>query len=400
MNWPTSDYLIATAGTDRRRHPWLRRGVQVLALAAAALAVVSALVHAANLIGSDAFVASGALAMVPLAIVLLTLRWVDRWEPEPRGALLFAFMWGGGASVLLAIFFTEAIVSAASSATNVGLVGSVVAAPVAEEAVKGLGVLLLFFAVRRHFDGVVDGLVYAGMVAAGFAFVENIIYIGHQMVLDVENQSEPHFIAVFIVRGILSPFSHLFFTACVGIALGLISRRSRPATAVPVFLLGLVPAVAFHSFWNYSAYHLVDFADFMHLTLVFTVPCSLVFGVLIVWLRRQERRVISERLLEFVDLGHIGKAEAAMVADLRQRRNARSWAAQHFGRRGLQLMRQFQEAATRLAYARQRQAVDQSAATDGLVIDLLHQVTRLRLEFSELPEPHAASAVRHSGPTQ
>ena len=31
---------------------------------------------------------------------------------------------------------------------------------------------------RREFDGVVDGVVYAGLVAAGFAFTENILYFG------------------------------------------------------------------------------------------------------------------------------------------------------------------------------------------------------------------------------
>ena len=31
---------------------------------------------------------------------------------------------------------------------------------------------------RREFDGIIDGIVYAGLTAAGFAFTENILYFG------------------------------------------------------------------------------------------------------------------------------------------------------------------------------------------------------------------------------
>ena len=40
------------------------------------------------------------------------------------------------------------------------------------------GLLLLFFLRRRTFDGPIDGVVYAGIIAAGFAFTENILYFG------------------------------------------------------------------------------------------------------------------------------------------------------------------------------------------------------------------------------
>ena len=43
---------------------------------------------------------------------------------------------------------------------------------------KGLLVLLVWWFRRREFDGIIDGMVYAGVVAAGFAFTENIQYLG------------------------------------------------------------------------------------------------------------------------------------------------------------------------------------------------------------------------------
>ena len=53
---------------------------------------------------------------------------------------------------------------------------AVVIAPITEEAGKGVFVLLLLWSRRHVIDGVLDGLVYAGLVGIGFAFTENILY--------------------------------------------------------------------------------------------------------------------------------------------------------------------------------------------------------------------------------
>ena len=51
--------------------------------------------------------------------------------------------------------------------------------------------LLLFF--RRHeLDGILDGIVYAGMVGIGFAFTENILYLASAYVGD-DGTGESHF---------------------------------------------------------------------------------------------------------------------------------------------------------------------------------------------------------------
>ena len=36
------------------------------------------------------------LALVPLCLVLLVVRWIDYQDPEPMGVLVAAFLWGGG----------------------------------------------------------------------------------------------------------------------------------------------------------------------------------------------------------------------------------------------------------------------------------------------------------------
>ena len=56
------------------------------------------------------------------------------------------------------------------------MVGACISAPFVEEAMKGLAVFGVFYFLRREFDGVVDGVIYATFAALGFAAVENIIY--------------------------------------------------------------------------------------------------------------------------------------------------------------------------------------------------------------------------------
>ena len=52
-----------------------------------------------------------------------------------------------------------------------------IVAPITEEGAKGLFILLLLWFRRRVIDGVLDGIVYAGLVGVGFAFTENILYL-------------------------------------------------------------------------------------------------------------------------------------------------------------------------------------------------------------------------------
>src|SRR5690606_26985258 len=122
----------------------------------------------------------------PFAIVFFVVRWIDRWEPEPRTAIVFAFLWGAGVSVLIALLVGAGVDNLIYALGGPGFgyefFGAAIQAPIVEEGGKGLGLLIIFFAARKHFDGPVDGLVYAAWVAGGFAFTENILYFGNRLV--------------------------------------------------------------------------------------------------------------------------------------------------------------------------------------------------------------------------
>ena len=319
----------------------------VVAIVLAAVATALALLIVAVVVGPTAAAIGGVLALIPLTVVLLTIRWLDRWEPEPRGALWFALLWGAGVSVLVALVGNE--LGAGYVQQRVGdeqlslLVTAGYVAPVVEETVKGLGVLLIFLFRRRYFDGVVDGIVYAATVAAGFAFTENILYFG---------RAEEGLALVFVLRAVVSPFAHVIFTACVGIALGIASRRRSDLAPVVAFPIGLSAAIGLHALWNASA---SMGSTFLLLYVLVQIPIFLAAIGLTLWLGRQEAAVVRARLGEYAAAGWFSAQEVEMLSTGRGRRYARSWAGR-YGPTAARAMRSFQQHASNLAYYRQRQA--------------------------------------------
>ena len=327
-------------------------GISVLAI----LVLIVAVIFVTSL-GPVAFAAAGIMALLPLAIVLLGVNWIDRWEPEPRGILVFAFLWGAGFAVLLALIVgstVDSVLATISGFDGVAeFLSAVVEAPLVEEAGKGLGVLIIFFVARKHFDSPVDGIVYAAWVAGGFAFSENVLYFGSQLLTSGGVDSD--LIGIFIIRGVMSPFAHVMFTACTGIALGIVARRAGPLGAIGAFVIGLVPAMALHALWNGSLY-IVD--NFFGYYAVVQLPLFIGGLLLVRYLRRRESELTFARLTEYAAAGWFSPAEVTSLATGAGRRQARAWAASL----GLSaVMKRYTRDATRLAFTRQRLATGRAA---------------------------------------
>jgi len=311
-------------------------------------------------IGPDASLIGMILALVPLAGVLFAVRIVDRWEPEPRGLLVLAVAWGAIASIGIAlgadILVYLAIGDDGTPAREA--FSAVVQAPVVEELAKGLGVLLIFLIARRAFDGPVDGIVYGALVGAGFAFTENIQYFAISYIEGGVVDTT----ATFFLRGILSPFAHVMFTAVTGFALGLAARRgATPGQALGPWLLGMAGAIALHAFWNGSAM----FGDFFMLYITLQVPLFIGFILGVIALRREEARLTRRRLGEYATAGWFTAQEVDMLATGPGRKAALAWARTLRGDRTA-LMKEFIADATALAATRQRALTgrDPHAAAD------------------------------------
>ncbi|MFD1722630.1 PrsW family intramembrane metalloprotease [Amnibacterium endophyticum] len=328
-----------------------RRVAAALGIALGAAALVAVALYLLGGLGVAGAGVAALAALVPFAVVLLAIRWIDRWEPEPRPALLFALLWGAGVSVAVALLFDLGVQIALASAGGQpdDFVQAVVQAPIVEEAAKGFGVLLLFWFNRKHFDGPVDGIVYAATVAAGFAFTENVLYFGRTL---VESGIGPQFVVIFVARGIFSPFAHLLFTACTGYAIGKAAERGGAGLGFVAYLLGLIPAALLHALWNGGLSLARNTIEYYF---VVEVPIFVLAVVVVLAVRTRERSVTRQRLSEYAEAGWFTEAEVALLSTWSGRRRAMRWADQQPDRhRKRAAMNRFVRDATRLGHARQR----------------------------------------------
>lgn len=294
--------------------------------------------------GADVLVAA-LLALVPLVMIGALVLWIDRWEPEPRLLLIAALLWGGGVSVAAASLLNSVVGPAIADAIGSGLdadtAAAVLGAPIVEEAAKGLGILLIFLVRRRQFNGPVDGVVYAAVVALGFSVVEDLQYFA----LNAESMG-----SIFVMRALLSPFGHLIYSLPMGIALGIASRRRSRAAWVWLFPLGYLIGVGLHMGWNGSLTVASSLGDILAIFVFLNWVPFLVLAGIVIWLRRRESAVIADRLRDYVPAGWLTEEEVQGLSSMRASRAARQW-AHGFGAKAS--MRTYQRAATRLAYARQ-----------------------------------------------
>jgi len=128
-----------------------------------------------------ALVLSFLFGFIPMLVFSWVLYWLDRFEKEPKALLGTVFLWGalvaaGVAFIVNTVFGLGLLRVTGSKAAAMFATGSLVAPPV-EETLKGLAVLLVFLVFRREFDSTLDGIIYAGITALGFAATENTFYI-------------------------------------------------------------------------------------------------------------------------------------------------------------------------------------------------------------------------------
>ena len=322
-------------------------------------------------------VISSILALVPLAFVVWALHAIDRWEPEPLLIKVATLLWGGVGSILVTLLiagtFTYFLVESGVITTKLQLefYSSVIQAPIVEEFAKSIPILFMFLFLRKQFDGPIDGMVIAGLSAAGFAYTENIQYFSGSYIEAGDAT------ITFVVRGIMSPLTHALFTSLgFGLMLGLVAHRSR-LWAFLMFPLGWVISAALHALWNGSSV-LLGNAFFVSYILV-QVPIAVGAALLVVLLRRSEAKLTRERLSDYAQAGWLSMEEVHRLSGGDGRTQLMSWAKKQ-GVSGL--MRQYIYAATRLAFNRQRAITGRSFREhQGQEADSIARFTELRQQL-------------------
>jgi len=290
------------------------------------------------------------LAAVPVGPLVGCFMWLDRYEPEPRNLLAAGLLWGAFVATAAALVFQGiGLVGGASERDSLAVV-----APLTEEATKGAFLLLLLWWRRAELDGVLDGIVYAGMVGVGFAFTENILYLAaaYNGTEGMGPGGTEAVTTTFIVRCLISPFAHPLFTTFIGIGVGIAVGSRRGSVRFFAPLIGYVLAVLAHGLWNAST--LYGLEGFAGVYLVVMAPAFLGLVALAIWARRSERKMLTAALSDAARRGLIPATDIGWLVDLRARRTSRAHARQYGGDEAHRAMRDYQQAAIELGFLHHR----------------------------------------------
>jgi len=250
--------------------------------------------------------ASVSAAVIPTALYVLIVWWLDRYEKEPLRLLAAAFIWGALPAVVLAV--AAETVTSASVAAMVSLsqgasevVDASIIAPVVEEVVKGGALVAIMLLFPSEFDGLLDGIIYGSIVGLGFAMTENLFYyVGAWSEGGLDSWS-----IVVLGRAVAFGFSHAMFTSFTGIALGVARGRAHAAARWGLAAAGLGAAILAHLLHNLF----LSTGELCFASLLTDWLGLLLVGAIAVLAWRQERRWIREELAAEVQLGVLTPAQ-------------------------------------------------------------------------------------------
>lgn len=243
---------------------------------------------------------------VPMFLLAGFVNWLDRYEKEPKLLLGAAFVWGvviaGGGAYILNTMFGIGVYVITGSESAADFSTTSIAAPIIEEALKGLAVLVVFLLFRNEFDSILDGIVYAAITAMGFAAIENVLYIYRN---GYQGGGWEGFWTLVVVRVFLVGWMHPFFTSFTGIGLA-VSRLSRNTlikiVAVPAGYIVAVMAHAFHNTFSSVVTGVVGQGGFFIGLLADYFGYAIMIAF-IVWMIVRERNILKTQLVEEVNNG-------------------------------------------------------------------------------------------------
>jgi len=253
-------------------------------------------------------VVSVVMGILPMVIYASILWWLDRWEKEPLHLLAAAFIWGFIPSALIALI-AQIILGFPTSAVfgehglGYELFSGSVIAPITEEGVKAIAVLLVFIVFYREFDSLLDGIIYGSLAGFGFAAIENILYF-----TSFGSEDPSSLGCLIFMRAFLFGLNHAFFTSLTGLGFALARYQKNILLKLLFPVLGLCAAIIAHGLHNgLVTFGLVGFplavlADWFGILGVF---------VIIVVSLYHEAKWIKQYLAEEVQTGTLTAMQAA-----------------------------------------------------------------------------------------
>jgi RsiW-degrading membrane proteinase PrsW (M82 family) len=296
---------IAVAPSEKKVGKYLGVALTIFTMVFLSLIVVVIMFLSVGIIPA---IIAAVVAFIPAVIYLIPLMILDRYDPEPVWLLALAFAWGALVAVVVSFvlntFFGIAVASTVSLDAG-QFVSAVISAPIVEEASKGIGLLILLFAFRKYFDDILDGIVFAGVIALGFATVENVLYYGRAL----GSGGLAALVVIFVMRGVLSPFAHVTFTSITGIGCGIARESHNTFVKLLMPFLGYCGAVALHMLWNMMA-TLGGFGGFLLGYFIIELPFFLIFIGFAGYIMYRQNKILKEMLALDIARGLIPQEHA------------------------------------------------------------------------------------------
>jgi protease PrsW len=283
--------------------------------------------------------------------LFLIVRSVDL-TPRPPLLLFTGLAWGGLLATGLTSLAEQQLGQILIKLTPLQIDGKwvgAIEAPLIEETVKGLGVVMIVLLARPQVSSVLDGVVFGALVGVGFQEVENVLYALLSRGTDSSGRSTVLPVETFLLRGLGGGLCmHAAWTAVVGGAIGwAASRCHRPWLArIGVVLAAFVPVVALHVLWN--SWLIVGSPSVLSWGL-YTVAVAGSVVVITGLAIRGRRYMLTEWFGALADPRLITEAEITVVCSPLRRLDARWNSYVQFGWRGLRAVRRLQRAQGALA---------------------------------------------------
>jgi RsiW-degrading membrane proteinase PrsW (M82 family) len=322
-------------------------------------------------------------AVVPAVLYSLLVWWLDRYEREPWGLLAATFIWGAIPAIVLSLggeFLLGVPFSALLGEASGQIIGGTVVAPVVEEAVKGVALLLLFLIFRWEFDGPLDGIVYGALVGFGFGMTENLFYFLAGL---LEGGTGSWSMVVF-TRTMVFGLNHAMFTSITGIGFGYASIATNVCTRWLAPPLAFGGAILAHAVHNVSTRLAADLCWPVVISLANAWGGVFVLLAIVFFSWDRERRCIVEELGEEVGTGTITDTEYQTLASYRQRAAAQRRALSKHGLREARLIGRFHQLATELAFTKYRLRSGRAGERGQREVSRLRD--QIRFLRAEMPE--------------
>jgi RsiW-degrading membrane proteinase PrsW (M82 family) len=163
------------------------------------------------------------LAIVPALGWIMLYRFLDKRDPEPKLATFVALVWGMLSTI--PVFALQFMFSTFPDLNFMSYLQAqindyfyfaltfLVFVALIEELVKAIATVVSIEKNKSEFNQVVDGIVYAAVVALGFAIAENVYYFTSAVsTFGLSGQ----FYAIFTIRSFGTMLAHSLFTGVFG----------------------------------------------------------------------------------------------------------------------------------------------------------------------------------------